>query len=150
MKKLIWVICLLLPVLLYAGIVKWNDSIADGLKRTLTEYPLPPQTELLDSKAIAGKQNGNGNGMQYFGLLLVSSDLTAEQLQAHYGAGVGDEGFLLVEPQESQRIDGYGDYWFDAWESDRPCYRIELSMDSVSGCEESILEALLNCDLRGH
>lgn len=151
MKKLaIAALLLLLPAALYAGIVNVNDSIAIGLETALLEYPLPPDTELLDSVAIAGKMTGNGNGMQYYGMLLITSDLPLEQLKSHYSGDFGEDNYLRIRQQETQMIDGNVDYWFDVWQNDKPSYCVELSRQSVVGCEDTLWEALLNVDLRGH
>ena len=138
--------------LLCAAIPRENDRIAASLEERLLRVPLPPETERIDSKSIAGRLpgSGNGNGMQYVGLLLVVSDLSGEELQAYYREQLGNGAFVTVARQESQRPDDYGDWWFDVWTPDRPCYRIELLEESISGCEESLWEALLNLDLRGH
>lgn len=87
MKKIriiIILVAVLLPALAYSAIVVANNRIADSLEQDLLNYPLPPQTELLDSASIAAKVAGNGNGMQYIGALLVKSDLSEDELQAYY------------------------------------------------------------------
>ena len=135
----------------YRGIVHANNRIAQHLEEILLEFSLPPETELLDSEAIAGKLTGNGNGMQYRGILLLSSFLSEEELLAHYSdLGEGDLS-VLVYPQKSQIIDEYyGEYWFEYWDNTKPNWRIELYSDSIVGCEETIGESILNIDLRGH
>lgn len=142
---------ILLPILGYRYIAWANDSIARSMEEKLLSYPLPPQTELLDSKAIAGKLTGNGNGMQYRAMLLVSGSLTEDELQNHY-ASLNSDGYMVsVYPQESQMItEYYVDYWFDVWNTTQPCWRIEWYRDSIVGFEESIWEGILNIDLRGH
>lgn len=141
---------LLLFVLAGKGIGTANDNIALALKTRLVEYPLPPDTELVDSIAIAGKISGNRNGMQYRGMLLLSSELTEDALQAHYGPLCKENEFLWVGPQESQMIDGYSDYWFEYWDNSHPMWYVELYTDSVVGFEESLWKKILNLDLRGH
>lgn len=150
-RRAVVIVAILLPVLGYMGVVWANDGIARSMEEKLLAYPLPPQTELVDSKAVAGKLTGNGNGMQYRGMLLVSSDLPEEELQAHYSSLNSVGCSVWVYPQKSQMIDEYYlDYWFDSWDNARPCWRIELYRDSVAGFEETVWESLLNIDLRGH
>ena len=145
------IIVVLLLALGYRGIVHVNNRIAHGLEERLLEFPLPPETELLDSKAIAGKLSGNGNGMQYRGMLLLSSYLSEEELVAHYSELSDGELFVWVYPQKSQMIyEYYDDYWFEYWDNAKPNWRIELFSDSIVGCEETIQESILNFDLRGH
>ena len=61
---------IVLPVILYVGIVVINNSIADKIEKNLSVCELPKNTELIDSVSIAGKLTGNGNGMQYMVLFL--------------------------------------------------------------------------------
>lgn len=145
------ILVVLIFALGYIGIVHVNNRIAQGLEERLLEFPLPPETELLDSKAIAGKLSGNGNGMQYRGMLLLSSYLSEEELFAHYSELSDGDLFVLVYPQKSQMIDEYyDDYWFEYWDSTKPNWRIELFSNSIVGFEETIQESILNLDLRGH
>lgn len=151
MKKLWIVVVCLLMAIGYMGIVKMNDRIASGLEQALLEYPLPEKTSLVDSKAIAAKLEGNGNGMQYYAAILVVSDLSEDELQAHYAQACPEAEFIFAKKQESQQIFEYQDYWFDNWEIDRPSYRVEAwKYNAASGSEGSLLEGLLNCDIRGH
>ena len=41
----------------------------------LVHFRLPKNTELIESIYKAGKLVGNGNGMQYFGVILIKSEL---------------------------------------------------------------------------
>lgn len=61
-----------------------NNAIALGVENKLKKLPLPPDTERIESISKAGKMVGNGNGMQYFGAILIKSDLSAEELEDHY------------------------------------------------------------------
>ena len=150
LKRVAAALLILSPILIYIGITAVNDRIAESLTDALLAVPLPPETKLLDSQTIAGRQYGNGNGMQYFGMLLVTSDLSADELLAHYRSYLPDAESLEVERQETQLIPGHMDYMFEYWENDRPGYRITLARWSVSGAEGSLWEGLLNCDVRGH
>lgn len=153
MKKIRFIIILaavLLPVMMYTFIVVANNRIADSLKQDLLNYPLPPQTELLDSESIAARVAGNGNGMQYIGALLVKSELGEDELQAYYDRCPSSAEYAEVLPQESEYIFEYRNYRFDNWEAGENMYRVTLWIHSISGLEDTIWEALLNCDIRGH
>ena len=52
-----------------------------------------------------GNLTGNGNGMQYFGAILIRSDLSLEELDAYYSDHRSNEWEYLVEIQEGQSID---------------------------------------------
>ena len=153
MKK--WIICVLvlLPVILNAAIVIANNRFADQLEKRILDYPLPPHTELVDSISVAKKLYGNGNGMQYFGGILVGSNLSEEELYAYYAdcaEGIDGYAFVEVVPQQSQIAFEHHDYWFDAWQNGRPSYRVGIWVMSTAGTEDNLLEAILNMDLRGH
>ena len=151
MKKiLILIVVLGLLVLGYRGITIANDRIAQSMESALCAAPLPLQTKLVDSKSHAGRIAGNGNGMQYFAAILISSELSKEEVQLHYNDAVEEDAVYVIE-QEAQIISEY-DMWFDAWDLDpnRKCYRVEMWKESCVGCEESIREAVLNLDIRGH
>ena len=75
MKKL-KVVGILAAVVLIGGVVSIpliNNHTAYKVEKTLCEIPLPEETELIESLSQAGKLTGNGNGMQYFGAILVKS-----------------------------------------------------------------------------
>ena len=52
-----------------------NDRIAEQTADKLADLPLPDHTEMLESVYEAGKLTGNGNGMQYFGAILIQSEI---------------------------------------------------------------------------
>ena len=83
-RRLIIIALILLPVAAYAMIAAANNRIADDLEQALLAYPLPQDTEIMDSVSVAAKVSGNGNGMQYFGAILVKSELSEEELQGYY------------------------------------------------------------------
>ena len=66
-----------------------NNHTAYKVVKTLCEIPLP----------------GNGNGMQYFGAILIRSDLSLEELDAYYSGYRSNEWECLVETQEGQSIE---------------------------------------------
>lgn len=69
------------------------------------ETPLPEKTELIESILRAGKLTGNGNGMQYFGAILIRSDFSLEELDAYYSGYRSNEWEYLVDIQEGQEIE---------------------------------------------
>ena len=75
------------------------------MEKELCETPLPEKTELIESISRAGKLTGNGNGMQYFGAILIRSDLSLEELDAYYSGYRSNEWECLVETQEGQSIE---------------------------------------------
>ena len=87
MKKKIgtvFIIFLILIVLSHVVIYVVNNHIAKGMERQLLDCPLPPNTEMLDSASIAGKMQGNGNGMQWFGIILIKSEMNEDELSKWY------------------------------------------------------------------
>ena len=121
-----------------------NNHTAYKVEKALCEIPLPEETELIESLSQAGKLTGNGNGMQYFGAILIRSDLSLEELDAYYSGYRSNEWECLVEIQEGQSIDvidheilNFGKEINDAG------YYIVYSWES----ENSLLKEL---DIRGH
>ncbi len=70
----------------------------------MIETPLPKETYLIDSVSKAGKLVGNGNGMQYFGAILIESELTLSELDMYYSTFRGNEWSYIVEVQEAVGI----------------------------------------------
>lgn len=78
MKKL-KLVGILVAVVLIGGVISIsfiNNNIAYKVEKELCETPLPEKTELIESISRAGKLTGNGNGMQYFGAILIQSELS--------------------------------------------------------------------------
>ena len=99
---------MLAAVVLIGGVISIsfiNNNIAYKVEKELCETPLPEKTELRESISRAGKLTGNGNGMQYFGAILIRSDLSLEELDAYYSGYRSNEWECLVETQEGQSIE---------------------------------------------
>lgn len=81
-----------------------NNAVALGVEKDLKKLPLPDKTELIESTSVAGKLSGNGNGMQYFGAVLLKSDLSLEELNSYYATY--RKGFFdfLIAPQTESNI----------------------------------------------
>ena len=146
MKKL-KLVGILTAVVLIGGVISIpliNNYTAYKVERALCEIPLPEEAELIESLSQAGKLTGNGNGMQYFGAILIRSDLSLEELDAYYSRYRSNEWECLVETQEGQHIEviDHGTLQF-LEEIKGNCYYIVYSL----GSGNSLLEEL---DIRGH
>ena len=128
------------------GLLKLAEkhSPAYKVEKALCEIPLPEETELIESLSQAGKLTGNGNGMQYFGAILIKSELSLEELDAYYSDYRRNEWEYLVEIQEGQSIDviEHGELQFSE-EIKGSGYYIVYSW----GSGDSLLQEL---DIRGH
>lgn len=108
MKKAFKVISLLviaIILLLPVSVLIVNDYSANQTSKSLCDLPLPKNTKFIESVSQAGKLVGNGNGMQYFGAILIKSDLSQEELENYYSQYREDEWDCLVEVQNKQEID---------------------------------------------
>ena len=146
MKKL-KLVGILATVVLIGGVISIpliNNHTAYKVEKALCEIPLPEETELIESLSQAGKLTGNGNGMQYFGAILIRSDLPLEELDAYYSGDRSNEWECLVETQEGQTIEviDHGILQFSE-EIKYNGYYIVYSL----GSGNSLLEEL---DIRGH
>lgn len=81
-----------------------NDNIAKKIANDILSVPLPENTTYIESKSIAGKLAGNGNGMQYLGAILIQSELALDTLQAYYSNYADNEWTYIVEPQLDNKI----------------------------------------------
>jgi len=79
-----------------------NNLSAERVEAQLAKIPLPADTERIESLSRAGKLVGNGNGMQYFGALLIRSDRTLEELSDYYAGKLAG---TVVREQKTQRIE---------------------------------------------
>lgn len=93
-----------------------NDLAAKRTAEELRALPLPEGTELVETAYAAGKLMGSGNGMQYFGAVLLRSGLSLGELKAYYANYAGPDWEWCVEPQEGQaiRVIEHGSLSFDA------------------------------------
>ena len=99
-------ICLIVLILAaFVSVPVYNNYCAYNVEKMLCETPLPEQTELIEAISQTGKLTGNGNGMQYFGAILIKSELSLEKLDAYYSGYRSNEWECLVETQEGQSIE---------------------------------------------
>ena len=96
------VIIVFLSVLVIAPVV--NDNAAKKTADKLVNLPLPNNTEFIETVHMAGKLVGNGNGMQYFGAILIKSELSLEELKGYYLKFAKDEWECVVESQTDADI----------------------------------------------
>ena len=134
------------------GIPIINNAIALGIEKDLKHIPLPADTVIVESTSVAAKLTGNGNGMQYFGAVLLKSALSLEELYDHYRPyrqGLSD---CLVEPQTDAAIRPRGEYMHGARYL---AFREPIEGEGYYilyswGEAPSWLRELLDTDMRGH
>ena len=99
-------ICLIVLILAaFVSVPVYNNYCAYNVEKMLCETPLPEQTELIEAISQAGKLTGNGNGMQYFGAILIKSELSLEELDAYYSDYRSSEWEYLMEVQKGQFVE---------------------------------------------
>ena len=96
------VVCILLCFLIIVPIV--NSNVAKKTAKGLVNLPLPENTEYIEDIYKAGKLVGNGNGMQYFGAILIKSELSLEELREYYLGFAEHEWECVVEEQTCTEI----------------------------------------------
>lgn len=104
MKKA-WIPVLAVVVLLIGFVVSIplvNDFSAKRVEKQLAEISLPDHTQMVESLSKAGKLVGNGNGMQYFGAVLIRSEQTLEELFVYYSQ---KNPAIVVKEQKTQKIE---------------------------------------------
>lgn len=147
MKKFIKIIIvlLLLPLLFDFAVMFANDIIADKPEKELINIPLPEKTQLVESNSVAAKLYGNGNGMQYIGQLLVTTELTEEELRYYYN-GLNEE--IQVKKQNSSVIYEYfPKQAFKKYDETKNNYMVELVRFNPG---TSFFWKMLDWDIRGH
>ena len=101
MKRMILVLIVVIFVGFVLSIPLVNNSSAKKIEKQLVEIDLPDNTEIIESLSKAGKLVGNGNGMQYFGAVLIRSEKTLDELSAYYSQKYMN---MIVEEQKTQEI----------------------------------------------
>ena len=79
-----------------------NNASAKNVEKSLVDIELPEKTELVESMSRAEKLVGNGNGMQYFGAILIKSELSLDELTDYYSEKLDG---AVVKEQKSQNIE---------------------------------------------
>ena len=81
-----------------------SNIVAKETAKTIVELPVPEKTVYMESVSLAGKLVGNGNGMQYFGAILITSELSLDQLSKYYKGYSNQISDIFVEKQKEQKI----------------------------------------------
>ena len=132
-------VLLLVMIVLSFVISIVNDNTAAGVERELVSLPLPEKTVFVESLSKAGKLVGNGNGMQYYGAMLITSQMPLEGLQSYYKQYNCD-----VFIQKTSDIDNlHGSVGFKTDPVPDNAYRVELWGESPSWF-------FAEFDIRGH
>lgn len=130
---------LIIPIALAAVTTIVNDNTAADLEKRIIEIPLPDGMTCAESFSAAGKIIGNGNGMQYLAVMLITGDVPLESLRNYYAQYNCD-----VIIQETSEIDSYhGDFCFDKFNPQAANYRVEMWGKAPSWF-------FAEFDLRGH
>lgn len=122
-----------------------NDISAKQVMKDIEAIPLPDHTQAVAKFSRAGKLVGNGNGMQFFGAVLLESELPLEELDQHYSSYRKTEWDYIVQEQKTQNIDviEHGLAFFETEMSDEKNYYIVYSWgDGISPFQDF--------DLRGN
>lgn len=132
-------VLLIVPVILVGVAAVVNDSAAAALEKQLAEIPLPDGMTCAESFSAAGKIVGNGNGMQYLAVMLITGDVPLESLQNYYA-----QYNCEVIIQKTSKIDSYhGDFGFDKFNPQSVNYRVEMWGKAPS-------RFFAELDIRGH
>lgn len=116
-------VLIMLIILLFIISPMVNNMSAASIEKRLSALPVPQSCELRESFSAAGKLSGNGNGMQFLGAILIETELSHEELKAHY-AQYSDEGFnCIVNIQTGSKLamieHGTRDAFLD-WQAPEP------------------------------
>lgn len=147
MKKIMSIIVVLIILLFVGGgfyITIANNCVALRVKHEIEEIPLPPKTEQIESLSSAKKLIGNGNGMQYFGAVLLQSDLSLEELDTYYSQYRENEWYYVVEKQSEKTINATNEQLSFKTDINGDNYYIVYSWGDTKS------ELLYSWDLRGH
>jgi len=147
MKKItaIFSAAVVLIILFNVAIAVINNGIADSVRKDLIKTPLPENTQIISSASIAGKVVGNGNGMQYFGAVLVKSELPLEELKLYYS---NYNYYVAVQTDKNINVIDHGSYSFNIKGGELTGHYIVYGFGHLEkGNFSDILEQF---DLRGH
>ncbi len=132
-------IIMLTPIALTITITAVNDNTAAQLEQELLAIPLPENSYYVESLSQAGKLWGNGNGMQYYAAMLISSGLSLDELESYYS-----QYNCTVSIQRTAEINtDHGEFHFAADTFPDSAYIVEKFGSGVN-------EFFEQADLRGH
>lgn len=121
-----------------------NDISAKNIIVEIESVQLPQDTQIVESFSQAGKLVGNGNGMQFFGAILIESKLSLEDLDNHYSLYRKTPWDYVVKIQNIQNIDviEHGTFSFKTDVSNGNYYLVYSWGNGISPFKD--------LDLRGH
>lgn len=146
MKK-IRIVGILTAILIFGAVCSVpivNNVHANKVEKDLLKVPVPKETVILESLSKAGKLTGNGNGMQYFGAILIKSELSLEELKTYYSFYRDNEWKYVVENQRGQDIKAieHGSLQFKEKVEDEGYFIVYSWGEGI--------EILEDLDIRGH
>lgn len=111
-----------------------NNYSAQKVTDDICTIPLPETTIRLEEVSRAGKLVGNGNGMQFFGAILIESELSLEELDKYYSQYRDHDWSYLVEKQDTQDIQviEHGALSFSSDVSAKNCYIVYSWGEGIS------------------
>ncbi len=125
-----------------------NSYVANQIENDLLETPLPENTVFIESINATGKLTGSGSNINFFGGMLIKSELTEDELNEYYSEIREDRNDYLIESQDTAEISVIenGDYSFERLEnvSDFDNYYLVYSW----GSDESVLQNFNKFDFR--
>lgn len=125
-----------------------NSYIANEIEDSLLETPLPENTVFIESINATGKLTGSDSDINFFGGMLIKSELTEDELNEYYSEMREDHNDYLIESQDTAEISVIenGDYSFEHLENavDFENYYLVYSW----GSDESVLQNFNRFDFR--
>ncbi len=116
----ICILPIMLIICLMIAVTAVNNNIARNELNRIKKFPLPRNTECVETISRAGKLSGSGNGMQYVGIMLIKSDMNAGELEKYYGSLSDDDHEVGVFYQTTKEI--------ARWE--HACLKLDTDVDS--------------------
>ena len=102
--KIVLIAMLALFVLIIITVPMVNNMTARNVKRTLEASPLPNGAEFCESISLAGKLTGSGNGMQFFGAILIRTEQSIDEVENHYSKFRENDWSYIVDAQEGEFV----------------------------------------------
>ena len=140
----------ILKVICIVGVIVplHNTYLANQLEVELLEIPLPERTEFVESITATGKLDGNSEEMNFFGGMLIKSELSKTELNSYYSKIRETKNDYLIKEQSSPEITVIknGEYGFEHLEdvADFENYYLVYSW----GRDDSVLQSLNKFDFR--
>lgn len=140
------VICAVLGITVgaLAAVPATNDRSAEKLAESLSSLPPPEGAAVIEAVSAAGKFTGNGNGIQYFAAILLSSELSPEELADYYRQKTGKNAvFAEVQTGNAISVTDRGSLSFSSKFDENESYRIVYLWDGSTSFYR-------NLDIRAH